>query len=115
MEELGSAVDIPSYKRRTGIRRVGCPGYVCTATRRERIYVMAVIFGTRVVSVLCMYVATPCYRAAGIGVGDATECVPWRLTSPSSASTKRFLFLVMPMRQDCAKTTSASGSDLNRL
>ena len=52
---------------------------------------------------------------ANVGVGDATECVRLRVTPPESASAKRFLFLIMPLRRDCAKSASGSNSDFNRL
>ncbi len=40
-------------------------------------------------------------------VGVAAECARLRLiTAPGIASTKRFLFLVMPKRRDCVKSVS---------
>ncbi len=41
------------------------------------------------------------------------ECARVRPTVLGSASTKRFLFLIMPKRRDCAKLASASTIDLN--
>ena len=76
--------------------------------------VMAVLSETRIVRVLCVRVATPCCVAAFVCVGVAVECARLRLTAPDSASTKRFLFLIMPKRRDCAKTVKASSNDLNR-
>jgi len=49
-----------------------------------------------------------------VGVRDATKCARWRLTSAGSASTKRFLFLIMLMGRDCAKSVSESSTDLHR-
>ena len=77
-------------------------------------YVMAVLFETRVVRVLCVRVATPCCVAACVCVGIAAECAWLRLMAHGSASTKCFLFLIMPKRLDCARSVSASNDDLNR-
>ena len=74
---------------------------------------MTVLSGTRVVRILCVSVATPCCVAACVCVGVAAECVRLRLMVHGSASTKRFMFLIMPKRQDCAKLVSASSNDFN--
>jgi len=76
-------------------------------------YVMVVLSGTRVVRVLCIVMATPLCAAAYVGVGDATECARLRLTAPSSAYTRRCIFVIMPKRRDRAKSVSASNNDLN--
>ena len=76
-------------------------------------HVMAVLSGTRVLRVQCMWVATPYYMAACVYVGVSAECAWWRLMAPSSASTKCFMFLIMPKRRDYAKSVSASRHDLN--
>ena len=44
---------------------------------------------------------------------DATECARCWLTIPGRASTKRFLFLMMPTRRRCAKSASESNNDFN--
>ena len=68
---------------------------------------------TRVVRVLCVWVATPSFVAVCVCVGVAAECAWLRLMARGSASTKRFLFLRMPKRRDCAKSASACNNDLN--
>jgi hypothetical protein len=77
------------------------------------IHVMAVVSETRVVRVLCLWVATPCSVSACVCVWVATECARVRLIAHGSASTKRFLFLMMPKRRGTAKSVSAFISDLN--
>ena len=67
---------------------------------------MAVLSGSRMTRVLCVWVAASCCVAACECGGVAAECARWRLTAPGSASTKRFLFLIMPKRRDCAKSVS---------
>ena len=57
----------------------------------------------------------PCCRAACVRANDATECARWRLTSPGSVYTKSFLFLMMYVRRDSAKSVRESNNDLNRL
>ena len=90
-------------------------GYVCAATRRHQLYLAVVLSGTLVVRILCVCVATSFCRAVNVGVGDATEYVRWRPSSPGSASTKRFLYIIMHMRRHCAKSVSESNCDLNRM
>ena len=46
-------------------------------------------------------------------VGVAAECARLHLMVSDSASTKRFLFLIMPKRRECAKEVKASKNDLN--
>ncbi len=70
------------------------------ATRHPHFYVMALLSGARAVRVLCVCVVVPCCWAARVCVGDAFECARWWLTLPGRASTKRFLFLMMPKRRD---------------
>jgi hypothetical protein len=47
--------------------------------------------GTRVVRVLDVVMAAPCYAAASVCVGVAAECARLRLTAPGSVSTKTLL------------------------
>ena len=75
---------------------------------------MAVLFGTRVPWVLCVVMAAPYCAAARVCVGVAAKCARLRLTAPGSASTKRFMFLILPKRRDYAKSVSASSKDLNK-
>jgi len=86
-EDIGTAVGMQSYITDKGTKGE-FPGCVYEATRRHQLYVIMVLSGMRVVHVLCVCVDAPCCRAAGVGVGDATECARRRLTSPGSASTK---------------------------
>ena len=73
---------------------------------------MAVLSGARIVRVLCAWVAAPCCVATYVFVGVAAECVRLRLMAPGTASTKRFLLLMISRRRDCAKSVSASNNDL---
>jgi hypothetical protein len=94
------------------------PGYMCATTRRHHHHhhhETAVLSGTRIVRVLCVCVATLCCRVAGVSAGDAAECARWRLTAHGSASTKRFLCIMMPMKRDCAKSVRESNNDLTML
>jgi len=122
---------------------VGAGMQMCYYPVATQFYVMAVLSGTRVVRVLCVWVATPCCVAACVCVGVAAECARLRLMAPgsastketerkksltrghvkdigstvgvhSSSSTKRFLFLIIPKRRDCATFASASNNDSNR-
>ena len=52
----------------------------------------------------CMCVRQDCDRV----------CSDIRLVAPVSASTKRFLFLIMPKRRDYAMSVSASSNDFNK-
>jgi hypothetical protein len=97
VEDIGSTVGIPSYKRRG--RRSGVPGCVSTSSRTGKFYVMAVLSGARVVRVLCVCVSASSWVVARWCAGDASECARCRLTPPGSASTKRFMFRIMPMRR----------------
>jgi len=63
---------------------------------------------------VCVYVAAPCSEAASVCDGVAAECARLRLTASRNASTKRFMFLIMPKRRDCAKSASESSIDVNR-
>ncbi len=76
-------------------------------------HAMALISGIRVMRVLCETVAASCCVVACAFVGVATECARIFPTAPGSASTKRFSFLIMPKRRECAKSASASNIDLN--
>ncbi len=57
--------------------------------------------------------ATSCCRVAMVGAGDATGCA--RIRTIALVYTKRFLFLMMPKKRDCAKSVSESNSDLDRV
>ena len=90
----------------------GCGGELSgmrvATTLRRLPYVMAVLSGARVVHVMCVCVAAPCCWAACGCDGDAAK-VAWRwLTHPGRASTKRFLFLMIPIRRECIKPVSKS-------
>ena len=91
---------------------VGAGMQMCYHPVALPIHVMAVLSGTRVVRVLCVWVATPSCVAACVCVGVAAECARVRLIAPGNAFTKRFMFLIMPKRRDCAKSVSASNNDL---
>jgi len=88
---------------------------ICYYPAAPPIHELAVLSEARVVRVLCGWVATPCCVAACVCVGVAAECARVRLMSPGSASTKRFMFLIIPQRRDsAAKSVSASRSDSKR-
>ncbi len=59
-------------------------------------------------------VGSPCCVAACVCVGVAAESALLRFLAFGSASSKRFLFLIMSRRRECAKSVSASNIDLNR-
>ncbi len=46
---------------------------------------------------------------------SAAECALMMLLFPGSVSIRRFLFLIMPRRRDCAKSVRECNSDLNRM
>ena len=75
-------------------------GMRIATTRYPRHYVMAKLSRARVVRVLCVYMAAPCCWAARVCIGDVSECARQRLTPTGRASTKRFLFLMMPKKRD---------------
>jgi len=77
------------------LKIVGARMQMCYYPAAPPIHEMAVVSGTRVVRVICVWVATPCYVAACVCVGVAAECARVRLMSHGSASTKRFLLLIM--------------------
>ena len=58
----------------------------------------------RVTRILYVCVTAPCCQAAGEGARDPTEYARRRLASLGSASTKCFLFLIIPKRRECAKS-----------
>ena len=60
--------------------RAECPGCVRATTRHHHHHVMAVLSGTRTVRDICVSVATPCSRAAGVSAEDATKYARRRLT-----------------------------------
>jgi hypothetical protein len=62
--------------------------------------VMAILSGLREVRIVCVSVATHCCRVARVGIGYAFECAQTRLITHGRDSTTRYLFLMMPMRQD---------------
>ena len=68
---------------------------------------IAVLSGTRVVRVLCVCVAVPCCETA-CAFDVAAEFALLLLHFPGSVSIRRFLFLMMPMRRDCAKSVRES-------
>jgi hypothetical protein len=76
-------------------------------------HMMAVLSGARVVRVLCVWVAAPCCQAACECVGVAAECERCQFMALGSASTKRFLFVIIPKRRNCAKSVSKTNSNLN--
>ena len=69
---------------------------LCCYPAAPSFYVMAGLSGARVVRVPCMVMAILCCAAAFVGVGVAVEFARLRLTAHCSASTKRFMFLLMP-------------------
>jgi hypothetical protein len=93
---------------------VGTGMQMCYYPAAPPFHVMTVLSGTRVVRVLCVWVATPCCVTVCVCVGVAAECARVRLIAHGSDSTKRFLFLIMPKRRECAKLLSASIGDLNK-
>jgi len=96
-----------------GLEGGGAGMQMCFYPAAPPFHVMAVPSGTHVVRVLCGWVATPCYVAARLCVGVSAECARLHLIAHGSASTNRFLFLIMSKRLDCAKLVSASSNDLN--
>ncbi len=62
---------------------------------------------------VCVWVVASSCRAAGMSAGDATVCAWWPPTSLGRESTKRFLFLILPRRRDCAKYVRESSSGFN--
>ena len=76
---------------------------------------MAVLSGIRCVRVLCVCVAVPCCETACECDMLAAECALMLLLFPGSVSIRRFLFLIMPRRRDCAKSVRESNNDLNRM
>ncbi len=72
------------------------------------------VSGARVVRVLWVCVASPLL----MGGGEHWGCIRVRSgvsNSAGRASSKRFLFLIMPKRRDWARSVSESISDFNRL
>ncbi len=65
---------------------VGAGMQICHYPAALPIHVMAVLYGTRVVRVLCVWVATPCYVVAFVCVEVAAECARVRLIAHGSAS-----------------------------
>jgi hypothetical protein len=92
---------------------VGAGMQMCYYPAAPPFHVMVLLFGTRVVGILCVWVAIPCCVAACVCVKVAAECARLRLMVHGNAFTKRFLFLIMPEWRDCAKSVSASNNDLN--
>jgi len=87
-------------------------GAMCYCPATPPFHVMAVLSGTRVVRILCVVVATPHCMAAYVCVGVAAECARLYLTAHGRPSTKRFMFLIMPNRRDCAKSANEFSIDL---
>ena len=76
---------------------------------------IAALSGTRNVLVQCVCVAVSRCVIACVCVMLAAECALLLLRLPGSASTRRFLLLMMPMRRECAKSVRESNIDLNRM
>jgi hypothetical protein len=112
MKDIGAHVGYTVLRSRVS-KVVEAGEQMCYYPAASPCQVMAVLTGTRVVRVLCVWVAAPCCVAACVCVGVATEYGRLRLMAPGSASNKRFLFIIMPKRRDCAKSVSASNDDLN--
>ncbi len=87
--------------------------HMCYYPAASPLHVMAVIPGTRVVRVLCVVMAAPCSVVACVCVEVEAKCARFRLTAPGSASTKRFLLLIIPMRRDYDRSVNVSSNDLN--
>ncbi len=85
------------------------------AVRHRYLFVMTMLSGARVVRVMCVCAVAPCWWAAWVCIGVASECARWWMTPLCSSSTRRFLFLMMPKRRDSAKSVSESISNLNKL
>ncbi len=117
MKDIGSPVEYIVLWGRVS-KVVGAGMQICYYPAAPTpLHVMSVLSGIRVVRVLCVWVATPLCVAACVCFGFAVECARLRLMALGSASTKRFLrfmFLIMPKRQDCAKSVSAFSNDFNR-
>ena len=77
-------------------------------------YMMAVLSGILCVRFLWVCVAVPCCET-GWSDESAVECALMLLLFPGSVSIRRFLFLIMPRRRDCAKSVRESNNDLNRV
>ena len=112
MKDIGALVGYTVLWGRVS-KVVGAGMQMCYYPAAPQFHVLAVLSGTRVVRVLCVRVATPCCVAACVCVGDAAECARLRLMARGSASTRRFLFVIMPNRRYCAKSVSASSIVLN--
>jgi hypothetical protein len=113
MKDIGALVGYTVLWDRVS-KVVGARMQMCYYPAAPQFHVMAVLYGNRVVRVLCVWVATPCCVAACVCVGVAAECTRMRLMAHGSASTSCFMFLIMPKRRDCAKSVSASSNNLNR-
>ena len=81
---------------------VGAGIQMCYYPVAPPFHVMAVLSGTRVVRVLCEWVATHCCVVACVCVGVVAECARLRLMALDSASTKCFLFIILPKTRDNA-------------
>jgi len=76
-------------------------------------HVMVVFSGTRVVRVVCVVMVVPCCVVACVCVGVAAECDRLRHMARGSASTNRFMFVIMTKRRDSANSASAINNNLN--
>jgi hypothetical protein len=76
---------------------------------------IVVLSGTWVVRFLSIRGVTSCRRVACGYDGVATECALCLRTALNSASTRRFIFLVMPMRRDWAKSMREFSNDRKRM
>ena len=113
MKDIGS---VWVYSHVGGMRYEGeVSGVRVATTCRHQLFMMAVLSGARVVCALCVCVAAPCCWAACGCVGDASECSRHWLNPPGRASTRRFVFLLVPIRRDWAMSVSESSNDLNKV
>jgi hypothetical protein len=102
MKDIGAHVRYAVLWGRVS-KMVGARMQMCYYPAAPLFHIMVAISGTRVVRVLCARVVTPCCVVACVRVGVAAECARLHLMPHGSASTKRFLFLIMPKRRDYVK------------
>ena len=95
MKDIGAHVgDTVLWGKVSKMVRTGVQ--ICYYPAASPFYVMAVFSRTCVVQVIYMVMATPAlFAIAFVGVGVAVECARLRLAGSGSASTKRFVFLIM--------------------
>ena len=78
-------------------------------------YMIAVLSGTRNVRAMCVCEDVSCCVIACVCGVSAAEFALMLLLFPGSASTRRFLLLMMPKRRDCAKSVRKYSDELNRM